>query len=203
MRFTWCIHKYITETLYEYSYLAICRWLGLRNCSVYLYVGTVKSLTSIPHISWANSYQTALHVVTWLYIASNLNKVGSVYISQNDRINCDGVHRRGLDMCNYKFLEIWFWCIQFNISREWRQLFSHISPLLSSYSRYIVVSTVHWKANWIVCYFSLCHDLINATSASTGAEGSHKVAGSSSFKNLTLPNGLLKSPCALTTTNWY
>lgn len=107
----WRLLDAFTNTLlklYISSYLAIYRWLGLRNYSVYLYIGTIKSLISIPHISCADS---ALHVVTWLYIASNLKKVGSIHILHNDRINSNQVYKRGLDRCNYKFLDIWFWYI--------------------------------------------------------------------------------------------
>ena len=48
---------------------------------------------------------------------------------------CNWICEKGSYMCNYKYLEIQFWNIQFNISREWLELPARVSPQIYSYSK--------------------------------------------------------------------
>ena len=85
--------------------------------------------------------------------------------------------------CNYKYLEIQFWNIQFNISQEWLEFPAHVSPQIYGYSKYFTVSTVHRIASWISHYFRCFFTgTANTTSTPVGWEDrewvrNHKVVG--------------------------
>ena len=48
---------------------------------------------------------------------------------------CDCICKKGSYTHNYKYLEIQFWNIQFNISRESLELAARVSPQIYSYSK--------------------------------------------------------------------
>ena len=84
---------------------------------------------------------------------------------------CDWICKKESYTHNFKYLEIYFWNIQFNISREWLELSACVSSQIYSYSRQFTVSVVHWIASWIAQHLEFFTDVANTTSNLIGWEG--------------------------------
>ena len=69
-----------------------------------------------------------------IYYCTKLSLCASNPLSICDII-CHWICRKGSYTCNYKYLEMQFWNIQFNIPSEWLELPARVSPQIYSYSR--------------------------------------------------------------------
>ena len=67
--------------------------------------------------------------------------------------NCDWICKKASHTCNYKYLEISIWNIQFVISRECTEQFVCISPLIYSNPRPFTGWTLQWIASWNAHHF--------------------------------------------------
>ena len=79
--------------------------------------------------------------------------------------------QKGTYTCNYKYLEIEFWNIQFIISQECMEQLVCISTLIYSHPRPFSGWTLQWTASWNACHFaSLFHKVVNTTSSPIGVK---------------------------------
>jgi len=67
--------------------------------------------------------------------------------------NCDWVWEKPASIHIYKYIEIQFWNIKYNISWECKELLVCLSPLIYSYTMAFSWPTLQRTASWNVCHF--------------------------------------------------